>query len=402
MLKNISDYLKKENEDEFVKNFKSIYDEYGMIVFDIDKLLELIVKHNLLFSNMNYFSKVINDMDIICIIRKIYKFDDNYVISNLSIVLKYYTTSIFYIEFLKFGRERNINLDIIIKDMINNNIKLKSNTFLLVVMKYFQRPDLIFNNIDYFINNSYQLLDLKNIMKNSHFKKEYVDKLNKRIDENINSITYEVINSVVEFETLDKDIIIDFIKTIIKELVSYENINLHDIELFKKGAFSTVFKIGDKVLKIGRRREIFAQRNHRLFLKPLYRDEILDKNGVDLLFCIEITEFVDTTNITKEDVYKLYKELRLDGLIWTDCREFNVGRLIKDNKIYFDGINYVDKNSTGYYDDNDEVLKKGDLVIIDNDFIFEEDQFLSVCLMAPCENHYEFENRYINERSLTK
>ena len=57
------------------------------------------------------------------------------------------------------------------------------------------------------------------------------------------------------------------------------------------------------MLKIGRRREVFTKKNNKRFLQPLYREEILDKDELNFLFCIEITERVDTTNITKEDEY---------------------------------------------------------------------------------------------------
>ena len=49
----------------------------------------------------------------------------------------------------------------------------------------------------------------------------------------------------------------------------------------------------------------------------------------------EVIEKVDTNinDITKEEIYKLYKNIREIGLIWTDVKIDNVGRLIKDNKI---------------------------------------------------------------------
>ena len=134
----------------------------------------------------------------------------------------------------------------------------------------------------------------------------------------------------------------------------------------------------------------------------MYRDEILDKDDKDFLFCIEITEFVDTKNITKEDVYFIYKELRGCGFVWTDCKEDNIGRLLKDNKVYFKGIDKVDKNATGYINDNIEILKKGDLVIIDNDYIYNEEDFFNNNHLVTSGYFYEFEQRYRNEHNKIK
>ena len=137
--------------------------------------------------------------------------------------------------------------------------------------------------------------------------------------------------------------------------------------------------------------------NNKRFLKPLYRSEILDNDKKSFLFCIEITEYVDTSNITKDDVYMIYKELREKGLVWSDCKESNLGRLIKDNRVYFNDIDYVSKKATGYDCDNSEVLKKGDLVIVDTDFIYDEEEFFMNGYFPISDYVYEFEKRYKNE-----
>lgn len=67
---------------------------------------------------------------------------------------------------------------------------------------------------------------------------------------------------------------------------------------------------------------------------------------------------VDTLSVGLKDAYDMYKELRDQGLIWKDCDPDNIGRLIKDNQIYFEGIDHIDKNATGYIDCNNEILKK--------------------------------------------
>lgn len=57
------------------------------------------------------------------------------------------------------------------------------------------------------------------------------------------------------------------------------------------------------------------------------------------VFYIEVVEKVDTSNkdITEEDMYNLYKNVRDLGLMWNDVAIRNVGRLLKDNSIHWQG-----------------------------------------------------------------
>lgn len=226
--------------------------------------------------------------------------------------------------------------------------------------------------------------------------------INKRIRNNNKLVSEEIISTAVSRDLKD-DIINKSISIITDELKNNENVNYEDIcILSKNGAYSTAYQIGDKVLKIGKRREVFVKQNNKRFLQPLYREEIFDKDNVGYLFWIEINELVDTKNITKEDVYLVYKELRDCGLVWTDCKEENIGRLLKDNKVYFKGIDRVDKNAVGYNNDNEEILKKGDLVIIDNDYIYDEEDYFKNNYLPPSEYFYEFEKRYNSEYNNVK
>ena len=80
-----------------------------------------------------------------------------------------------------------------------------------------------------------------------------------------------------------------------------------------------------------------------------------------------------------------------------DVEKRNVGRLLRDNHIYWrnelpltDQILGLDK-----YRGN-EVLKKGDLVILDNDMIFDEDSPL-IYNNYKSKYQVEFEKRYLSE-----
>ena len=137
--------------------------------------------------------------------------------------------------------------------------------------------------------------------------------------------------------------------------------------------------------------------NHRFFLKPLLRKELYSKDN-ECLCCLEIVEKINTNNISKEDVYYIYKNLRDDGLIWLDTYKANVGRLIRDNDIYFDGIDKVSINSTGYNNDNDEVLNKGDLVLVDNEYIYDYETSKNLPFIIDHLNTNEYAIRYEQEQ----
>ncbi len=102
----------------------------------------------------------------------------------------------------------------------------------------------------------------------------------------------------------------------------------------KSGHYSTVFSIGNKVIKLGRYRVTKQFPNNPYIVTPLLRKSILMDN---INFFIEVVEKVDTTNkdVTYEDLYNLYKHIRDLGLIWTDVAKRNVGRLLKDNIIHW-------------------------------------------------------------------
>ena len=140
--------------------------------------------------------------------------------------------------------------------------------------------------------------------------------------------------------------------------------------------------------------------NHRRILQPLTRINFAE-DGQDI-FCIEINDEVDT-EIKEEEknseiLYKMYKELRSDGIIWTDIRWENIGKLKRRNRPTLNGIEMdVAHNSIGFDKEIvDGILEKGVFVIIDTDFFYKEGQ----------ENIYwskkaeEFEERYQKGRKL--
>lgn len=285
-----------------------------------------------------------------------------------------------------------------------NNIEISGNVYVNYLVEDSNNNfDILKKYMKYILRNTQFIFDAKkNIYgtKDKNLKKVYND----IIDGNPSIIINSMINNSLKINSKEENVN-DFISILIEELLKEEKKQYHDIKLKGTGAFSFVYLIGNKVLKIGKQRDTFKIPNHRRFLQPLYRDEIrkLDDSGV--LLCVEITERVSTTNIKEKDMYIVYKDLRDSGLIWLDVKSKNVGKLLKDNRIYHSTIDYVDKASTGYLTDNNEILKKGEPVLIDVDYVYDYDKFIKKGGERIINQFYllkKFEEKYQREILLKK
>lgn len=163
----------------------------------------------------------------------------------------------------------------------------------------------------------------------------------------------------------------EFIYLVIIDICHNENIDVLDIEVIGKGNFSNILRIGSKVVKIGSRSSIERFPNNSYINVMLLRYKINISKKLSLF--IEVNELVDTNIIiTEEDLYQLYKKMRNLGLIWTDVKSENVGRLIRDNRISWKENLYITDEILGLdpYRGN-EILKQGDVVILDNDWLYD-------------------------------
>lgn len=153
-------------------------------------------------------------------------------------------------------------------------------------------------------------------------------------------------------EQLEQEEIYDFIKIIFKEIQENEDTDLLDIKEIGNGQFSKGYQIGEKVIKFGDFRATEQIPYHRRILQPILRRPVYSKTRDKQLFYIEISETVENSkqiSITEDDVYQVYKELRNDGIIWTDAKSKNLGRLKKPNLVHMKNFNEVDDNSLRYH-----------------------------------------------------
>jgi len=160
-----------------------------------------------------------------------------------------------------------------------------------------------------------------------------------------------------------------------------------DIQFAGCGHTSLAFRIGDVVFKIGKKRSSLSpKKNDFSCLIPVFYQSITPV-GEKEFYEVQVTPYVNTYDISEEDVYSAYKSLRKCGYIWNDPTFDNTGRIEKD--FSFEGREY----------------HAGDLVIIDLEdlaYVGEEtsDEILEeISMMSYNRKTYQFEMRYIEEKS---
>ena len=190
--------------------------------------------------------------------------------------------------------------------------------------------------------------------------------------------------------------------SIVDEIAKNENADISELEYIGTGSLTSVYKLGNKVIKFGKNRLTDKIPYHKRILQPLIRRKVL--SGFRNLY-IEISEYIPPDNsITDEDAYLIYKELRDDGIIWLDAKRENLGRLEKDNIAHFNEPLYVKNETVGYIPETlmqDKPLQKGEVVIIDTDFLFRENDFdvtfldrrVNTDFYQICEQRYQEEKR---------
>lgn len=271
--------------------------------------------------------------------------------------------------------------------------------------------DLIkYNENKYICDNMEQIINFSDI--HSLIKLDLLKKLKQLDPDRFGKIHSSIVSKMTEVKPkfMDSNTLLG-LTTIVDEIANNENVDISNIEYITTGTFSNVYKLGNKVIKFGKNRLTDKIPYHKRILQPLIRRKVL--SGFNELY-IEISEYIQPDNsITDEDAYLVYKELRNDGIIWLDAKRENLGRLEKDNIAHFNEPLSVKNETVGYIPETlheDEPLQKGDLVIIDTDFLFRENDFdvthldsrINTDFYKVCEERYQEErtektNEIINE-----
>lgn len=276
---------------------------------------------------------------------------------------------------------KQIDDEFLLDDSYNSkqaNIMFNENTIKNIVDKYINLFELK-SNIDIYYKDCLESYN------------DIIDVIKTKIDEEPKKYLEHYIVSTLDDNSWKKDYF-DIVFMIIDEVRKNENVGFSDIDRISMGGFSSVYNVGNKVIKIGTRMN-YTFTDNPYIVKPLLRRSF---GGI----VVEVTEKVDTNiHVDENQLYEMYSNLRDMGLIWTDIKSANIGRLLKDNKYYW---NSELSDSSKARELNEKVgeveLKKGDLVLLDADWIFTEGSNIKVPPFSQAEQlYYKFKDRYDNE-----
>ena len=259
----------------------------------------------------------------------------------------------------------------------------------------------IIDNIDEFLRGNYSLA--KNRDHLLKYLKFNADRLSKDEYNKLELLTAKCISD--NFNTIS-DENISKIRDLLKEVANKERRSILDIRREEHdSSYSKTFTLGNSIIKVGHRRLCNEIPNNSRILIPTFKGNI----GNDI---IEITDrlFVKN-NLDIQDIYKVYKDLREQGLIWLDPTVENLGILSvktannqnERKNVSHENIGII--NNPNY---RETYYEPGNLVIIDLDHIvFEDDEEtkdkikeeLSESILERVEL---FEKQYKEEKGLAK
>lgn len=257
------------------------------------------------------------------------------------------------------------------------------------------------NEIEYICSNMEQIINCSDMQL--LIKTDLLGKIKQLDPEKFKEIHSAIVCKMTGIKPKFMDTTVLYgLTSIVDEIAKNENTDISELEYIGTGSLTSVYKLGNKVIKFGKNRLTDKIPYHKRILQPLIRRKVL--SSFRNLY-IEISEYIQPDNsITDEDAYLIYKELRDDGIIWLDAKRENLGRLEKDNIAYFNEPLYVKNETVGYIPETlsqDKPLQKGELVIIDTDFLFRENDFnvtlldrrVNTDFYQICEQRYQKEKR---------
>lgn len=233
---------------------------------------------------------------------------------------------------------------------------------------------------------------------------EYIkNNLNRISNEDIERINYFLTRSMLEmkYELEDKDI--NKVKNVFKDIAKKQDLFLIDIRKIDYGEYSNIYKLGNKIIKIGHNRAVKRIVDNNRILLP---DEIFRvKSNI-----IEITDYIEDKSIfTKDEIYEVYKELRNQGVIWLDPTKENLKR-VNENIIKLQNEKAKNRDKYPFIKNRrliNRPLKNNELIIIDLDHLVDErdkakineiNDILREDILSDREN---YEKRYLLEKKKT-
>lgn len=312
-------------------------------------------------------------------------------------------------EFILQNRVKNELCDILDvlfeRDNMHDFIKTKmlytlSQATLLEWVKIFERKyDFDWNT--FFSQNIDELLKIIDFKKIFELLK-FVENLDGKVIAEFNDVLEKEKRNYVEYILFNKTLytddkngeyssLLDIVVLLIDELLKSENKRLIDIKPLSIGTYSEVIEIGTKIVKLGTRKLNEITYDERL-LMPIIKFDFNKISSMDVI--VEVTEKANNNlELSREDLYQIYLDMRRRGIICADMRSENVGILLKDNIPIFENKVFDNLKTKGilYTPKRRKILKTGEYVIIDLDYIYREN---AVNIEWGNSMTREFERRY--------
>lgn len=252
--------------------------------------------------------------------------------------------------------------------------------------------DFINNNFDYVIEN-YELKKVVSIFEYVDLNDENKEKMNDYFKNNKEGFLKEILTTTLSIRgnlsEKESENLIKIVTKITDETLKHENAKVSDIKTLQCGSFSSVIRIGDTIIKVGMPRKTFDMPNDQRVLQPHLRRNLEKELGIKAV--IEVADRVETDfNISEEELYSVYKDMRDRGVVCGDFKYGNIGKLLKDNPPR-------NNPNHGLHGNVNKTLKAGDYVLIDTDFVYNEDD-PNVELSS--DMSIQFEKRYLKEKGI--
>lgn len=122
--------------------------------------------------------------------------------------------------------------------------------------------------------------------------------------------------------------IISILVKLFSNIAREQNLTIQNITYETSGSITTVYCLGNKVLKIGLERLYNYIPQSSYILQPIYRNNFQYEN--ETLY-VEIADYIPNPT-TMEDAYFVYQNLRNDNIVWLDCKPDNLKKT-KDGKL---------------------------------------------------------------------
>ncbi len=351
-------------------------------------------KRNIILSNLElitYIDDILRNEHI-----------QEYIINNFSSVLEQLSDTIKDDLIRNLIKSEN-GITFLQNEIVNNNLqsKIKGYTLDKIILKLYNKPDgidFIVNNLEKIYPDGINYRDMLHMINHGVPEQCFIDKKNFLLEHSKETNFILLLQWLKEhnaikkgeislskgirkiYSDIDDETSLKTIEIFYKELLERQKMDFYDVEFIGFGRYNNVYKVGQFVVKVGSKRQTPIIQYNRRILQPLIRQSIIGReydenesyvesdddygyyysdieevtNNDDFDTFVEIQNLVDTKwyrgmtdDEILEELYKIYKEIRESGNIWTDIKPENVGRLLRRNTTNFQTQTLIGKPERG-------------------------------------------------------